>query len=694
VTGLERLHPSVQHHVVNSLGWRELRPLQDEAIAPVLDGVNCLLLAPTAGGKTEAAILPVLSKIMQEDWRGLSVLYVCPIRALLNNLNDRLSFYTGLVGRNCGLWHGDVAQAVKSRILDEPPDLLLTTPESLEALLVSRRTDRAYFFGHLKVVIVDEIHAFAGDDRGWHLFAVVERIRKLAGVDLQRIGLSATVGNPERLLQWLCGSSERQRAVIAPGRPGAAADAEVTLDYVGSLENAAHVLRVLHQGEKRLVFCDSRSRTEELATHLRAEGVRTFVSHSSLSAEQRRDAEAAFRDQRDCVIVATSTLELGIDVGDLDRVVQIDAPSTVSSFLQRLGRTGRRPGTRRNCLFLTTSRDSLLRAAALLELWRDGYVDPTEPPPSPFHLVAQQTLALILQQGGIGRRAWHEWTAAVLAAARIDAAIAAAILDHMLAAGILFEDSGILGVGPEGERLFGAKNYMALLSIFDSPPVFTVFWGPKDIGCVHPISFRRNNGELPILSLGGRSWTVRHVDWDRQTAQVAPAEHGGRSRWLGESQPLRFELCQAVRRVLLGSGPCELWSRRAATEIGRARHETMAVSEDALVIQRDSSRGRTIWWTFAGLLGNAQVANALARHQPYFDNFAITMSGGADLCVATARESQSPGPASAIGEFKFQECLPPKVRAAMQAERVADHEAAAFVRRSQVVVREYTRSSR
>ena len=134
---------------------------------------------------------------------------------------------------------------------------------------------------------------------------------------MQRIGLSATVGNPERLIAWLCGSSERRRIVIAPTAPLATADAEVTLDYVGSLANAAHVLRVLHHGEKRLVFCDSRSRTEEFATHLRAEGVRMFVSHSSLSAEERRDAEAAFRDQRDCVIVATSTLELGIDVGTL-----------------------------------------------------------------------------------------------------------------------------------------------------------------------------------------------------------------------------------------------------------------------------------------------------------------------------------------------------------------------------------------
>jgi len=689
VTGFDRLHPSLQHHVVNSLGWRELRPLQDDAIAPVLDGVHCLLLAPTAGGKTEAAVLPVLSKMMQEDWRGLSVLYICPIRALLNNLNDRLTFYTGLVGRSCGLWHGDVAQAVKSRILDEPPDLLLTTPESLEALLVPRRTDRTYFFGHLQVVIVDEIHAFAGDDRGWHLLAVIERIRKLAGIDVQRIGLSATVGNPERLLGWLCDSSERQRTVIAPAASGPA-DAEVTVDYVGSLANAAHVLRVLHRGEKRLVFCDSRSRTEELATHLHAEGVRTFVSHSSLSAEQRRDAEAAFRDERDCVIVATSTLELGIDVGDLDRVIQIDAPSTVSSLLQRLGRTGRRQGARRNCLFLATSRDSLLQAIALTDLWQQGYVEPIEPPPVPYHLVAQQSFALSLQERGIGRRALGEWLKPTTVAAHIKQETTDAILDYMLSEGFLSEDSGILGIGPEGERLFGPKNYMALLSIFDSPPLFTVFWGPKDIGSVHPISFRRNTSELAILSLGGRSWMVTHVDWDHQTAQVAPAEHGGRSRWLGGSQPLQFELCQAIRRVLLGSGTSELWSKRAATEVDQARGESTAADRDGLVAERDLARGRTTWWTFAGLLGNAEIARTIPQHQPFFDNFAITMSARADIpAVAVESDSQTLSTMSTIGAVKFQECLPPSVLGVMHKARVADHDAAAFVRQWPVLWHEH-----
>src|SRR5271163_1227057 len=252
--GFDRLHPSIQHHVVNSLGWRDLRPLQQRSIGPILDGEHCLLIAPTAGGKTEAAILPVLSRMLSESWSGLSVLYVCPIRALLNNLEERLSSYCSLVGRRCGLWHGDVGQASRSEILRDPPDILLTTPESLEAMLISRRTDLKYMFGSLRAVIIDEVHAFAGDDRGWHLLAVLERIAHLAGRQPQRIGLSATIGNPEEILGWMTRRSSSS-CVISP-HAGLAVEPDVQLDYVGSIENAAFVVSQLHRGEKRLVFCD------------------------------------------------------------------------------------------------------------------------------------------------------------------------------------------------------------------------------------------------------------------------------------------------------------------------------------------------------------------------------------------------------------------------------------------------------
>jgi ATP-dependent Lhr-like helicase len=686
VSAFDQLHPSIQHHVVNSLGWRSLRLLQEHSIEPVLAGKNCLLLAPTAGGKTEAAMLPILSRMLSEDWRGLTVLYVCPIRALLNNLEERLSYYAGLVGRRCGLWHGDVSQAVKSSTLAAPPDILLTTPESLEALLISRRTDRFFFFGATKVVVVDEIHAFAGDDRGWHLLALLERIHHITQHDIQRIGLSATVGTPAVLLQWLAGGSEREAVIVAPPDPQPA-EADVTIDFVGNLPNAARVLKLLHWGEKRLVFCDSRARTEELAGYLRAEGVATFVSHSSLSAEQRRDAETAFREARDCVIVATSTLELGIDVGDLDRVVQVDAPGTVTSFLQRLGRTGRRFSTRRNCLFLTTSRTALLQAGALVDLWREGYVEPLAPPPKPLHVVAQQLMTLVLQQGGMGRVAWREWLLHLLSSMQLTEEDVEATLVHMLSRQILVQDGGILGLGPEGERLYGGKNFMDLLSVFDTPPMFTVFNGPRDLGAVHPVSFRRPDGEPAVLSLGGRSWQVTHVDFARKTAQVIPSEHLGRSRWLGESRPLSYDMCQAIRRILLGGGPKDTWSMRATAEIDFANEDATRVSSDALVVEVDREEDRTTWWTFAGLLANAQLASSFAAYGTTFDNLSITVSRALppkdfqDRLQAPCNAPEST-PADAADRVKFHECLPQQLLAAICRARSNDQRSVNLTRQA------------
>jgi ATP-dependent Lhr-like helicase len=300
------LHPGVEHHVVNTLGWPDLRPLQREAIEPVRRGDDCLLLAPTAGGKTEAAFFPVLSQMADDEWRGLTVLYITPLRALLNNLHPRLTGYASWVGRSVGLWHADTTAGERRRLLGDPPDVLLTTPESLEAMLVSTNVDHRVLFAHLRIVIVDELHAFAGDDRGWHLLSVLERLQRIAGRRLQRIGLTATVGNPDELLRWVQGAVPAARAtVVAPETSGLVAP-DITIDYVGSIDNAATVVASLHGGEKRLVFSDSRSQAEDMARALRDRGITTFVSHSSLSADERHRSEQAFAEARDCVVPAAA----------------------------------------------------------------------------------------------------------------------------------------------------------------------------------------------------------------------------------------------------------------------------------------------------------------------------------------------------------------------------------------------------
>jgi ATP-dependent Lhr-like helicase len=688
MSNFELLHPAVQHHVVNSLGWRTLRPFQDEVIPRLLAGDHQIVLAPTAGGKTEAAAFPVLSRMLTEDWRGLSVLYVCPIKALLNNLETRLTRYCELLGRKAALRHGDTSATSRRRIVQDPPDLLLTTPESLEVMLVSTRVDEEILFGNLRAVIIDEIHAFAGDDRGWHLLSVLDRVTKLAGHPVQRIGLSATVGNPQALCDWLAGSSDGPRGVYAPvtAAPApAAAAADVAIDFVGSLENAATVISRLHRGEKRLVFCESRARAEAIGTELDRLGTTTFVTHSSLSASERHAAEDAFANRENCVIVATSVLELGIDVGDLDRVIQIDSPGRVASFLQRMGRTGRRTGTTRNCLFLATTPASLVQAAALVDLWREGFVESVVPPVEPFHVFAQQLLTLILQEQGLGRSAWRDWVGRMPGFAALSPADLDRVIDHMLTERILFEDQGILAIDEIGERRYGWRHYMEVMSVFLTPPLLTVLNGRTDMGLVDASSLMPKAKDRPIiLSLAARSWLVRSIDWPRGIVYVEPTTDPGKSRWRSNGPGLSYPLCQRMRKLLAEEGDREGWSGRAREAVQTARVEFPWVSMDATTMINDRHRDLK-WWTFAGRAANAGLAAAIGRRIPNaatFDNLSVTIENGleieefddalASLSRLADDEFLSDIDAEAVNALKFSDCLPREMATRMLQRRSSD----------------------
>lgn len=492
--------------------------MQAAAIEPVLAGEHALLLlAPTAGGKTEAAILPVFSRMLAEDWRGLSVVYVCPIKALLNNLGTRLAGYAGLFGRRVAVWHGDIPSSERQRTAREPPDLLLATPESLEVVLVSRRVDHRAFFRELRVIVVDEIHAFAGDDRGWHLIGLLDRLGRLAG-----------------------------------------------------------------------------------------------------------------------------------------RVPQ------------------------RNCLFL---------AAALLALWRQGYVEPVEPPPLPYPVLAQQQLALALQESGVGRGTWAHWVPGLLTATGIEPAAADRLTAHMLAGGMLFDDGGVLGIGTEGEARYGLKHFLELFSVFSGSPLFTVWHGRSELGQVHPQSFHGAGQGPTVLALGGRQWLVEHVDWHRRRAFVKPAEAAsapGRSRWLGTGQPLRFALCQALKALLVtDTAPAGL-SRRAATRLATVRDDFAWLRPDATSLV---GTGKLRWWTFAGGLANAVYVRMLGE---------LGLAAVADdLCVTTPETgaaadairqvaAAAPGYRQRIEadelarlarSSKFLDCVPPTLATAMLAARQTPRDA-------------------
>ena len=702
--GVDLLHPVVLHHVANTLQWPALRPLQEQAIQPVLDGHDALLLAPTAGGKTEAAVLPLLSAMEQQRWSGLSVLYLCPLRALLNNLEPRIDSYAQWLGRRAQLWHGDTGEGCRNQIRRDPPDILLTTPESLEAMLVSTKMESAEFFATVRAVVVDEVHAFAGDDRGWHLLAVLERVSRLARRPLQRVGLSATVGNPDELITWLQGSAAEARSatVIAPavdiaatGRTEGPPPGDVTLDHVGSLDNAAKVIAALHAGQKRLVFCESRRAVEELAHDLRVRGVQTFVSHSSLSVDERRRAEQAFAEARDCVIVSTSTLELGIDVGDLDRVIQIDSPRTVASFLQRIGRTGRRPGTSRNALFLTTDDGNLLQAAGLLLLWSHGFVEPVVPPPAPRHIAAQQILALTLQEGRIGDAGWQDWWGGL----GIFDETAPEILDHLVATGHLERDQGMLFLGPEAEMRFGRRNFMDLLSVFAASPEFTVLLGREEVGSVDPIVLTRKVDGPRLIVLAGRSWKVTHIDWKRRRCYVEPDQTPSSMRWVGEGLPMSFALSRAQRDILLGHDPKATLSMRAVAALaglrGKRGHQ---VHEEGSVILREGDDHW--WWTWAGARANAtlmaalpdvidpkqQVGNYRLRLLPATDERPSPWRG-IDESAGLVDSAVPAVSARAVSGLKFNEVLPAGLAAETLALRAVDRRgAAAVVNEPRIVV--------
>jgi ATP-dependent Lhr-like helicase len=609
-----------------------------------------------------------------EEWRGLSVLYLCPIKALLNNLESRLTKLSGFVGRTAALWHGDVGVGDKRRTERDPPDILLTTPESLEGILLGSSRDHQRLLGNVRCVIIDELHAFANDDRGWHVLALLERIRAISGIEMQRIGLSATVGGPQSLLDWFAGHCEGERQLVSISAPPA--EIELSIDYVANLDNAATVISQLHRGEKRLVFCDSRSRVEDLAQGLRARGVDTFVSHAALSADTRRQAEQAFSERQNCVIVATSTLELGLDVGDLDRVIQIDAPGSVASFLQRLGRTGRREGLRRNTLFLATTDVGLLESAALIYLFRSGYVEPVVAPPSPYSILVQQFFSSILEANNKLPKAQFEQTLRrVPEFGRLIDQSWAQIVAHLEHDGWVYSDGTWLSLGLRGEKRFSGKGLADLCVSFESTKTFAVFLGDKHLGDIDPIALRDQSKGPRVISLGGRPWKIATVDWRKERVFVEPSEERGKTQWFGNSRGVSARIAGAVKMIIenphLLSDTLSQRGLKRITELSEEMQWTL--SENPV----RTEQGVWNWWTYAGSVQNRLMAARIVSFDGrcksddgYSVAFDISDESVTELGWSGIRTAPLDTIALPILPFKFDDLLPEEIRLHMSATRV------------------------
>jgi ATP-dependent helicase Lhr and Lhr-like helicase len=599
VTAFARFPPRLQEAIVSRLGWTALRPVQEIAGEAILDGKNAVVLAPTAGGKTEASVFPALANLVESEPDGVGVVYIAPIKALLNNQEERLGTYAEMVGLRRFVWHGDITDSAKRKFVKEPAEILMTTPESLEVMLISSRSPVQRLFRDLRLIIIDEVHALAGTDRGAHLMSIIERLAPASRNDIQRVGLSATVGNPDWILGWLKGSSRREGVVVDPPKTPAKRDLLVGLHE--SVSELASVAATRAAGRKSLFFCQSRSLTETVADRMRGRTIDVFVHHSSVSLEERRAAEERFAHGSDACIVCTSTLELGIDVGDLDLVFQANAPSSVSSFLQRMGRTGRRADATANTTFFCEVGEAVLQAVGLIELAREGWIENVARQERCWPVLVHQLLALTLQFGAISaERCWKQLSR-VPDFRAIERAEFDATVDHMTKEGFLFESGGLLSMGEEAERAYGRKNFLRLYSVFSSPMLYRVVTvAGSDLGSLEQDFVDRLVEQMSSFLLGGRAWLVERVSHDDRVVTVRPAPRGVKPSWGGfVPQHLGFELCQRMKRVLTETVRYPYVDEPGFRHIQEKRDDLGdLLSRSGHAVQLDGNAAR--WWTFAG----------------------------------------------------------------------------------------------
>ena len=620
----------LQEAIVSRLGWASLRPVQELSSHALLDSKNAIILAPTAGGKTEAAMFPMLAQLMEREPEGVGLLYVAPIKALLNNQAERLGLYTEMVGLSRFLWHGDVKPSAKKAFVKEPATLLMTTPESLEVMLLSAKVPSAKLFRDLRAIVIDEIHALAGSDRGTHLMSVLERIARSTNNDIQRVGLSATVGNPEAILRWMQGTSQREGCVVDPPKQPSPKDLKIHLrETLGEIATEASQKAA---GQKSLFFCESRSLAEEIAERLRNRGTDVFVHHSSVSLEERNAAEERFYQGENASIVCTSTLELGIDVGDLDLVFQANAPSTASSFLQRLGRTGRRADQRANTTFFCEDIEPTLQAIAIIELVRTGWVESVRLNTRAWPVLVHQLLALTLQFGAISaERCWEQLNVITdfsdITVAEFDTLIA-----HMLREGFLYESGGLLSMGDKAEKVFGRKNFMELYAVFSSPALYRVTTkAGYVVGSLEQAFVDKLVEEMSSFLLGGRAWVVEQVNHSDRTIRVSPAPRGKKPSWGGfVPQLLGYEICQKIADVLKENAVIPYIDEQTQARLEASRDDlgTQLSKAKGQCIQYEGDRA--IWWTFAGGQINHTLKYGLQYGHDWkivADNFRLKIEG-------------------------------------------------------------------
>lgn len=544
--------PFIQDYIYEH-NWQNLRPIQVAAAEEIFTtNHNVLLAASTASGKTEAAFFPILSEISEEKADSIQVLYIAPLKALINDQYDRLTELCEPANIKVWRWHGDVAQSQKRRMLKKPSGILQITPESLESFMINKHMDVPRLFNGLKFIVIDELHSFLRSDRGGQTFSLIERISKLADVNPRRIGLSATIGNLDDASKFLGAGSKYD--TVAPRvqndrqvwrlsmehfyetDPQASSKdfdpaeiLEAKTDKAPELADPGIGYIFEHtRGTKSLVFTNSREECEAVCQELREycrynhEPDRFLIHHGNLSPALRETAEQAMKDEDSYMTTcATATLELGIDIGKLEAAYQIDAPFTVSGFLQRMGRTGRR-GTPPEMHFVMREEHpesrtmlpdlipwSLLQGIALVQLYiEEKWVEPPNPNRLPYSLLYHQTMSTLAASG--------EMTPAELASRvltlsyfhNVSQEDYKVLLKNLIKTDHIqwTENKGLI-LGLAGERVV---NNFKFYAVFQENEEFSVHAGSEELGTIvkpPPVGDK--------IAIAGRVWVVEDIDRKR-----------------------------------------------------------------------------------------------------------------------------------------------------------------------------------
>ena len=586
-TAFDRLTPAVQRWIWHEQ-WEELRDIQEQAVAPILNGRDVLISSATASGKTEAAFLPICTALAEDAAESLGVIYIAPLKALINDQQRRLEPLFESINSPVTPWHGDIADSVKRRLVERPRGALLITPESLEALFVTRGTAIPRLIEELRYIVVDELHVFIGTERGRQLQSLMRRLDLAAKRRLPRVALSATLGDldlaaeflrppqggeVERITSSALGREVRMqvRGYLVSRPPTTDEQAAAVEQGGGSVERMAtgddlEVSRHLYEtlrGGTHLVFANRRAEVERFADLLRRQAARAHLPnefwphHGSLSREIREEAEARLRGARPATVVATTTLELGIDIGSVDSIAQIGTPGSVASLRQRLGRSGRRAGAPSviriyvqedeiggNTAPQDQLRSSLVQAVAMIRLLIHRWVE--GPPPAALHLstLVQQVLSLTAQHGGFRAADAYRALCSSGPFATVDQSTFGQLLRDLASHELLSQThDGTMVLDLAGERLV---NHYDFYAAFTSPDEWKLLTNGRTLGTL-PVTFPL----MPDLFLifAGRRWRIVEVHEGRHEVELEPAAGGIPPTFGGSGAVIHDRVRDEMRRV-------------------------------------------------------------------------------------------------------------------------------------------------